>query len=55
MNKRKNKSSVAIVYEEYMNENGDKKKKIIGYLNRRDEEQGLDIILDSKGYKIVAL
>ena len=32
-----------------------KKGQIIGYLSTRDEENGLDIAYDLKGYKIVAL
>ena len=28
---------------------------LVGYLSNRDEEQGLDIKYDMKGYKIVAL
>ena len=32
-----------------------KKGQIIGYLSTRDEENGLDISLDSQGYKIIAL
>ena len=52
MSKTKNKNSVAAVYF--------KNKKtgkwfITGYLSQRDEEQGKDIDLDRKGYKIVAL
>ena len=32
-----------------------KKGTIIGYLSTRDEENGLDIELDLKGYTILAL
>ena len=32
-----------------------KKGQIIGYLSNRDEENGLDISLDSQGYTIIAL
>ena len=32
-----------------------KKGQIIGYLSTRDEEQGLDAVLDSQGYTIIAL
>ena len=32
-----------------------KKGNIIGYLSTRDEENGLDIRLDSQGYTIIAL
>jgi len=32
-----------------------KKGRIIGYLSSRDEENGLDIRLDEKGYKVIAL
>lgn len=32
-----------------------KKGNVIGYLSTRDEENGLDIRLDTQGYKIVAL
>ena len=32
-----------------------KKGQIIGYLSTRDEENGLDIRLDTQGYTIVAL
>ena len=47
MSIRKNKYSVASVLN--------KKGQIIGYLSTRDEENGVDIRLDSQGYKIVAL
>lgn len=47
MSERKNKYSVAKVLS--------KKGNIIGYLSTRDEENGLDIRLDSQGYTIVAL
>ena len=47
MSERKNKYSVAKVLN--------KKGTIIGYLSTRDEENGVDIRLDSQGYKIVAL
>ena len=32
-----------------------KKGNIVGYLSTRDEENGLDIELDLKGYTILAL
>ena len=32
-----------------------KKGQIIGYLSTRDEEQGLDAVLDSQGYTIITL
>ena len=32
-----------------------KKGNVIGYLSTRDEENGLDISLDSQGYTIIAL
>ena len=32
-----------------------KKGQIIGYLSTRDEENGLDSILDLQGYTIIAL
>lgn len=32
-----------------------KKGVLIGYLSMRDEENGLDAILDMKGYAIIAL
>lgn len=32
-----------------------KKGVIVGYLSTRDEENGLDISLDSQGYTIIAL
>ena len=32
-----------------------KKGVIIGYLSNRDEENGLDISLDSQGYTIITL
>ena len=32
-----------------------KKGTIVGYLSSRDEENGLDISLNSQGYTIVAL
>ena len=47
MSIKKNKFSVAKVIN--------KKGTIVGYLSTRDEENGLDIRLDSQGYKIVAL
>ena len=47
MSERKNKYSVAKVLS--------KKGNVIGYLSTRDEENGLDIRLDSQGYTIVAL
>ena len=47
MSIRKNKYSVCKV----LNKNGN----IVGYLSTRDEENGLDSMLDLKGYKIVAL
>lgn len=46
MSQTKNKYSVAVVK---------KGNRVIGYLSTRDEEQGKDIILDSKGYTIEAL
>ncbi len=46
MAKRKNKYSTCVVL---------KGKKIIGYLAARDEENGLDTLLDSLGYTIIAL
>ena len=47
MSERKNKFSVAKVLN--------KKGTIVGYLSTRDEENGLDIRLDSQGYTIIAL
>ena len=47
MSERKNKFSVAKVLN--------KKGAIVGYLSTRDEENGLDISLDSQGYTIIAL
>ena len=47
MSERKNKFSVSKVLN--------KKGTIIGYLSTRDEENGVDIRLDSQGYTIVAL
>ena len=47
MSERKNKFSVAKVVN--------KKGNIIGYLSSHDEENGRDVDLDLKGYKIVAL
>ena len=47
MANKKNKYSVAKV----LNQKG----TIVGYLSTRDEENGLDIAYDLKGYKIVAL
>lgn len=32
-----------------------KKGYIIGYLSKRDEENGLDVQLDMQGYTIIAL
>lgn len=47
MSIKKSKYSVAKVLN--------KKGNVIGYLSTRDEENGLDISLDSQGYTIVAL
>lgn len=47
MSIKKNKYSVSKV----LNQKG----TIVGYLSSRDEENGVDIRLDSQGYKIVAL
>ena len=47
MSIKKSKYSVAKVLN--------KKGRIIGYLSTRDEENGLDISLDSQGYTIIAL
>ena len=47
MSIRKNKYSVSKV----LNQKG----TIVGYLSTRDEENGLDIRLDTQGYTIVAL
>ena len=47
MSIKKSKYSVAKV----LNQKGN----IIGYLSTRDEENGLDISLDSQGYTIIAL
>ena len=47
MSIKKSKYSVAKVLS--------KKGNVIGYLSTRDEENGLDISLDSQGYTIVAL
>lgn len=47
MSIKKSKFSVAKVLS--------KKGNVIGYLSTRDEENGLDIRLDTQGYKIVAL
>ena len=47
MANKKNKYSVAAVINQ--------KGNIVGYLSSRDEKNGLDIRLDSQGYKIVAL
>ena len=47
MANKKSKYSVAAVIN--------KKGNIVGYLSTRDEENGLDIAYDLKGYKIVAL
>lgn len=44
---KKNKYSVSKV----LNQKGN----VIGYLSSRDEENGVDIRLDSQGYTIVAL
>lgn len=46
MSERKNKFSVLTVFK-----NG----VIVGYLSARDEENGLDIELDLKGYTIMPL
>ena len=47
MSIRKNKYSVAAVIN--------KKGNIVGYLSTRDEENGLDVDLDLKGYTIYPL
>lgn len=47
MSKNKTKASVAVVV--------DKKGKVVGYLSRRDEEQGKDIEYDRKGFTVIAL
>ena len=47
MSIKKSKFSVAKVLN--------KKGTIVGYLSTRDEENGLDIRLDTQGYTIVAL
>ena len=47
MSERKNKYSVSKVLS--------KKGTIVGYLSTRDEENGLDIELDIKGYTIMPL
>ena len=47
MSIKKNKYSVSKVLS--------KKGNVIGYLSTRDEENGLDSILDLQGYTIVAL
>ena len=47
MSIKKSKYSVAAVIN--------KKGTIVGYLSTRDEENGLDIRLDTQGYTIVAL
>ena len=47
MSIRKNKYSVSKIKK--------KKGNVIGYLSTRDEENGLDIHLDSQGYTIIAL
>jgi len=56
MSKTKNKNSVAVVYRNYVSKRtGEKRRIIVGYLSRRDEENGLDISLDMRGYTVVAL
>ena len=52
MSKTKNKNSTCAVYKQYKTSG---KWYIIGYLSARDEEKGLDIYYDTKGYKVVAL
>ncbi|WP_207463751.1 hypothetical protein [Enterococcus mundtii] len=47
MSTTKNKYSVSRVI--------DHKGRVIGYLSTRDEERGLDIRLDMKGYTVEAL
>lgn len=47
MSIKKSKFSVAKVLS--------KKGNVVGYLSTRDEENGLDMRLDMKGYTIVAL
>ena len=47
MSIKKSKFSVAKVLS--------KKGNIVGYLSTRDEERGLDAVLDLQGYTIVAL
>lgn len=46
MSIKKSKYSVAVI---------NKKGNVIGYLSTRDEENGLDVVLDLQGYTIVAL
>jgi len=54
MSKTKTKSSTAVVYKMVIYR-GRKIKKLVGYLSRRDEEKGLDIQYDRKGYIVEAI
>lgn len=47
MSKQKNKYSVAKVIN--------RKGQVIGYLSTRDEENGVDIQMNMKGYTVIAL
>ena len=52
MSQTKTKHSTCIVYKKSKKTD---KLIVVGYLSRRDEEQGLDIKYDMKGYTIVSL
>jgi len=51
MSDKKNKYSTCKVVKTTKKGN----KIIVGYLSKRDEENGLDIRLDMQGYEIIAL
>lgn len=56
MSRTKNKYSVArVTFTKIHPKTGTKRTIVAGYLSQRDEEQGLDIQLDLKGFTIEAL
>jgi len=56
MSKTKSKHSTCVVYKTTVSKkNGKEFKSVVGYLSNRDEQNGLDISLDMKGYTVVAL
>ena len=55
MSRTQSKHSVAKVTRETTLKDGRKVVKLVGYLSRRDEEQGIDIQMDMLGYTVTAL